>query len=289
VRSAAVAAAAVAAVAIGATTTTAATSPAPPPGPSAHAPANPLGSAAMRALLRSRAGSITAAIYDIRSRHLYAYRRGVQEYEASIAKVDIVAVLLAQAQRRGALLDPAQQQLAAASIEQSANQQTQLLWNETGYNPAIAAFNASVGMRDTTLDPAGIWGRYQTTAIDQVILLDHLVEPNPVLGPAARAYELGLMRAVVAWQAWGVSAGVLAPATVALKNGWAPIVGTAGWQVNSIGWVSGRGRDYLIAVLTGDDPGYAYGVATIAAISALVWSELRRAPAPTAGTRRRRR
>lgn len=274
-RPATIAAAALAAVAVG-TTAAATASPVPAPGPSVPAPADPFTSAPMRALVRSRAGNVTAAVYDMASRQLFLYRPGVQEYEASIAKVDIVAVLLAQAQRRGALLDPAQQQLAAASIEQSDNQQTQLLWSETGYNPAIAAFNASVGMLDTTLDPAGIWGQYQTTASDQIMLLDHLAEPNPVLGSAARAYELGLMRAVVPWQAWGVSAGVLAPATVALKNGWAPIAGTAGWQVNSIGWISGRSRDYLIAVLTAGDPGYAYGVQTIDEISALVWSDMRR-------------
>jgi len=70
-------------------------------------------------------------------------------------------------------------------------------------------------------------------------------------------------------QDWGVSAGLLAPATVALKNGWLPV--GPGWEVNSIGSVTGRDRDYLIAVLTGDDPSMAYGVDTIEGISELVW------------------
>ena len=71
-----------------------------------------------------------------------------------------------------------------------------------------------------------------------------------------------------------MSAGVLAPATVALKNGWLPVAAEAGWQVNSIGLVSGRYRHYLIAVLTAGDPSMAYGVETIEGISRLVWKAL---------------
>jgi hypothetical protein len=62
---------------------------------------------------------------------------------------------------------------------------------------------------------------------------------------------------------------VLSPATVALKNGWLPV--GPGWEINSIGQVSGRYRDYLLAVLTSDDPSMAYGVATIEGISQQVW------------------
>jgi hypothetical protein len=70
-------------------------------------------------------------------------------------------------------------------------------------------------------------------------------------------------------QDWGVSGGVLAPAKVALKNGWLPV--GDGWEINSIGYVSGRYRDYLIAVLTSDDPSMPYGIQTIEGISQLVW------------------
>jgi hypothetical protein len=48
--------------------------------------------------------------------------------------------------------------------------------------------------------------------------------------------------------------------TVALKNGWKYVPACTAqdescpWQVNSIGWVSGQGRDYVLAVLTTDDP-----------------------------------
>ncbi|MGH3164897.1 MAG: serine hydrolase, partial [Trebonia sp.] len=74
---------------------------------------------------------------------------------------------------------------------------------------------------------------------------------------------------------WGVSSGVPSGATVALKNGWLPLnAASTDWQVNSVGWVSGDGRDYLIAVLTTGNPTEQYGISTIDALSARAWSAL---------------
>jgi len=223
----------------------------------------------MRAFLQGRQGDITAAAYNLRTRRLFLYRPGVHGDDASIAKVDIVATALAQAQADGTTLSLGEQELASAAIEESDNDDAQDLWDDVGGNPAIAAFNARIGMTQTILDPQGEWGYYESTARDQIRLLEHLVLPNPVLSEASRSYELGLMRDVDPAQAWGVSAGVLGPAKVALKNGWLPV--GAGWEINSIGWVSGRYRNYLLAVLSSDDPSMAYGVATVEGISRLVW------------------
>ena len=235
-------------------------------------PRGPFVTAAMTAFLHTRAGNITAAVYNEGRGRLFLYRPGVAEAEASVAKVDILATLLYQRQQQGETLSSAQRQLAAAAIEDSDNNDAQLLWNEAGGNPAIGAFDARAGMTQTLLDPAGVWGRYQTTARDQIRLLEQLALPGGLLGEGARSFELGLMRRITGGQAWGVSAGVLAPASVALKNGWLPLAAEGGWQVNSIGLVSGRFRHYLIAVLTSGDPSMSYGAATIEGISQLVWT-----------------
>ena len=73
------------------------------------------------------------------------------------------------------------------------------------------------------------------------------------------------MEHVTPSQAWGVSAGTAPGTTVALKNGWLPV--GSGWTVNSIGWVSGYGRNYLIAVTTSGDPGMSYGIDSISMIA----------------------
>jgi hypothetical protein len=81
------------------------------------------------------------------------------------------------------------------------------------------------------------------------------------------------MEKVEPGQDWGISAGVTAGTTVALKNGWLPLR-SSGWQVNSIGWVSGHGRNYVLAVLTDGSPTEAYGIETIETIGRKVFTEL---------------
>ncbi len=232
-------------------------------------PGGPFVSAAMHAFLARRAGEITAAAYNVKTGRLFLYQPSLHGEDASIAKVDILATALYEAQQHSTTLTASQQELATEAIEESDNDAAQDLWQDDGGNPAIAAFNAKAGMTQTILDPQGAWGLYESTARDQIRLLQHIALQNHLLSYASRAYELGLMHNVEPAQDWGVSAGLLAPATVALKNGWLPV--GPGWEVNSIGSVTGRDRDYLIAVLTGDDPSMAYGVDTIEGISELVW------------------
>jgi hypothetical protein len=229
----------------------------------------PFANAAMAAYLSTRSGDITAAAYNLKTGRLFLYNPSMHGDDASIAKVDILATALYEAQQRGETLSPLERELAQGAIENSDNDDAEDLWQLDGGNPEIAAFNARVGMTQTILDPEGAWGLYESTARDQIRLLQHIVSPNDVLSDASREYELGLMGDVESDQAWGVSGGVLAPATVALKNGWLPV--GEGWEINSIGFISGRFRDYLLAVLTSDDPDMAYGVDTIEGISALVW------------------
>ncbi len=77
-------------------------------------------------------------------------------------------------------------------------------------------------------------------------------------------------------QRWGVSGGVPAGVTVALKNGWLPLDdANTDWQVNSVGWVSGDGRDYLVAVFSTGNPTEQYGIDTINGLSSVIWNAMR--------------
>jgi hypothetical protein len=63
---------------------------------------------------------------------------------------------------------------------------------------------------------------------------------------------------------------------VALKNGWLPLNdASTDWQVNSVGWISGAGRDYLVAVLSTGNPTEQYGIDTINGLSSLIWPAMR--------------
>jgi hypothetical protein len=177
---------------------------------------------------------------------------------------------MVRAQQTGQPLSGADQALASGMIELSDNDDATDLWNELGGAPTVAAFDHSVGMLATT--PNLSWGLTTTTAADQVELLEHLVEPNDVLSDASRSYILQLMENVAPFEYWGVSTATSPGTTVALKNGWLPWGG--GWAVNSIGWVDGSERDYLMAVLTSGSPTEAYGISSISVVGAAAWAAL---------------
>jgi hypothetical protein len=119
------------------------------------------------------------------------------------------------------------------------------------------------------------WGLTTTTSSDQLVLLRELVQPSSLLTDAERGYAVSLMENVTPSQRWGISGGVPARATVALKNGWLPLDSKEDdWQVNSVGWISGSGRDYLIAVLTTGNPTEQYGIDTIDQLAAIVWKDM---------------
>jgi hypothetical protein len=238
----------------------------PPPSP---APVNPFTPALVNAL-DHRAGVVSAAVVDVGSGDLFEYRPGQGGITASIVKVQILGTLLWEAQSQGRGLSPNEQALATEMIEYSDNSAATALYDEVGGAPAVARFDRLAGMDSTFPNPA--WGLTVTTAGDQVTLLDHLVEGNPLLNDQSRAYELYLMEHVTPSQAWGVSAGALPGTTVALKNGWLPV--SSGWTVNSVGWVDGYGRDYLISVLTDDEPSEAYGISSISMIAESAWANL---------------
>jgi len=168
-------------------------------------------------------------------------------------------------------------------IEDSDNAAATSLWYAVGGPARIGSYNARAGLTRTAPSscvacpgfPWPGWGLTTTTPGDQIALLRQLVTPVSLLTRAERDYALSLMEDVTPSQRWGVSGGVPAGVTVALKNGWLPLRGDGDWQVNSVGWISGGGRDYLMAVLSTGNPSEQYGVDTIDQLAAIVWQGMR--------------
>jgi hypothetical protein len=172
----------------------------------------------------------------------------------------------------------------------------------TLFNTLIPARHTRVGCETPTYYG---WGNTTTTAADQVAIVRTLAYRNRTLAPDAREYGLHLMENVEPAQRWGITCGpwgtrCAAPGyatpdpdvTVALKNGWKYVPTCAKqddscrWQVNSIGWARGQGRNYVLAVLTTDDPaapgtaGLDYGISTIQGVSQRIWANLAPRPRP---------
>jgi len=238
--------------------------------------------------LAGRSGVITAAVYDARGRHLWVYHPGVLEYTASIVKVEIMGTAMWQAQRAGQPVPPSQLALMTPMIEISDNTSATDLLADVGGPAAVLRFDHAAGLTDTTPHssapipgtPWPGWGLTTTTARDEVTLVRRFAFGNPVLAGPNRDHGLYLMEHVAGDEDWGVTGGVPAGTTVALKNGWIqfpqalPYSAAGGWQIDSIGWVHGNGRDYVLAVLTRDNPSELYGEDTIGAISRQIYAEL---------------
>jgi hypothetical protein len=262
------------------------TSPASPAASTAATPAasspgqaGPLGAA--RSYLSGRSGTILAAVYDLRTGREWTVGQGSAQAEASIVKVDILETLLAQRPPGGLTDNDAA--LARKMIEDSDNDAATALWGIVGGGKGVAAYNAQAGMARTTPSacvqcpgfPWPGWGLTTTTPHDQITLLRQLFTPGGQLTSADCQFALSLLENVTPAQRWGVSGGVPAGVTVALKNGWLPLdAASSNWQINSVGWVSGQGRDYLMAVLSTGDPSEQYGIDTLNALGSMVWTAL---------------
>ena len=241
---------------------------------------DPLGPAAA-SYVATREGVVLAAVFDLRTGQTWTLGQGRPQAEASVVKLDVLETLLAGRGSSG--LSAADQELAGEMIEDSDNDAATSLWYQVGGASGIRSFNTTAGLADTAPSscvncpgfPWPGWGLSTTTPSDQLTLLRALVQPNSLLTGTERSYALSLMENVTPDQRWGVSGGVPAQATVALKNGWLPL-DSAGrdWQINSVGWISGRGRDYLMAVLSTGDPSEQYGIDTISQLAAMVWDSL---------------
>jgi hypothetical protein len=214
---------------------------------------------------------VTASVYDVLTGQTWTIDPSSVQHTASIVKVEILAALLYQEQREHETMPSATQELATEMIEDSDNDAASALYVQVGQEPGLAAFNQLIGLTGTTASWA--WGFTDTTALDQTRVVRLFAAPNRVLDTASRGFGISLMRHVTSSQAWGISSGPPGGSAVALKNGWYPTLPGA-WQVNSIGWVVGDHRDYVIAILTNEDGSFGTGVTSVEVVSRALWRNL---------------
>jgi hypothetical protein len=268
--------------------------------------------------LSHREGVVQVGLFDKNTGNTYLLSTGdATQYTASMVKVDILAKWLRHYQNHGVQIPDgipfSIKYLMQHMIENSDNSAATALFRFGGGCKALTRFNKLIPMNSTQVgceSPTYYgWGNTITTAADQVALMKVFAYgvPKRVLGVDARNFGLSLMENIEPDQSFGISCGPwgrtqdhpepsctppnyaqpVAGVTVALKNGWktlptctAPIP-ECPWQVNSTGWVKGEGRDYVLTVLTTDDPvgvgdqfGKLYGTDTIQKISKMIWNNL---------------
>lgn len=258
-----------------------ATSPRPSLTPASRA--NPFGSTGQTLASDDPGTRLLAAVYDVSTGQQWSLGTGKPQAEASIVKLDILETLLERYRSAGESLPAADLPVAQLMMEDSDNDAATSLWYAAGGSAGIGFYNAAAGLRGTTMSscvtcanfPWPGWGLTTTGPADQITLLRQLISARSLLSADQRRYVLGLMENVAPEQRWGVSGGVPSGVTVALKNGWLPLdTANDDWQINSVGWINGDGRDYLMAVLTTGNATEQDGIDLIDKLSSAVWQSL---------------
>ena len=221
--------------------------------------ASPTGS--IRDQLQSAIGTIAAgqdklgvAVLDLRSGASWNLRGDWACQSASMAKPMVVSMALrkAAADKLQQPLPPEQDAQANKAIKNSDNDAADALWAWAGARPAYDALAKDLKLANTHSAPEkDFWSWTWTTPLDQLSFMHQLVKGDTTaLTDAQRSYLLGLMGQVQDDQTWGVGFPKSGTVQVEMKNGWVQFQSTDNlWAVNSIGHVSGDGRDYLLTMM----------------------------------------
>ncbi|MFJ1610588.1 serine hydrolase [Streptomyces sp. NPDC088253] len=218
---------------------------------------------AMKAMAMEDGAEVSVAVFDVDSGESAAYGEGAFD-TASIVKVDILATLLLQAQDADRHLTATEKTYATAMITNSDNASASALWDIIGQADGLDAANKRFGLTGTSGGEGALWGLTQTTAADQLTLLQQVFGDDSELSEASRAYLQGLMGEIAADQHWGVSAAADGTRW-ALKNGWLARSSTGLWDINSIGRVTVDGDEYLVATLSNGNTTKAKGISVVEA------------------------
>ncbi|WP_405964727.1 class A beta-lactamase-related serine hydrolase [Streptomyces sp. NBC_00723] len=237
---------------------------------------------AMKSVTVPGDAAVSVAVLDLDSGDDATYGESAFD-TASIVKVDILATLLLQAQDADRRLTAAEKTYATAMIENSDNDSASALWRIIGKASGLDAANERFGLTDTAGGDDMLWGLTQTTAADQLTLLQQVFGDDSELSEASRTYLRGLMGQIAVDQRWGVSAAADG-SSWALKNGWLARSTTGLWDINSIGRVTVDGHDCLVAVLSNGNATQAAGISLVEQVARTAVSALRDGGASTSAS-----
>lgn len=239
------------------------------------------------AALTRHSGEVDIAVYDYASgqtahTHYPKNADGATFDTASIVKLSTLENLLFQNQKNEQQLSEYKKDLAAKMIENSDNNATAILWGEVGDAPTMDNYwQHEIGTTATTAGTNGYWGNTQTTALDQLKVVNAIANAGTILSPLTTesgVYAKELLEHVEPDQRWGVSGGVPEDIPVNLKNGWFPdsfttndYSDTSSWTINSIGYIP---NNYSIAILTRGNRTMEEGIRLTENLSSIAWKSM---------------
>jgi hypothetical protein len=218
-----------------------------------------------QALLDQTTSNVSIAVYSKKTGQTYTLTNSEEETSktASIVKVTLLVKLMHEHEHADKKLTTTENNLAVSMIENSDNDAANTIFESyTGGNQGLNQTFKSLKMT-TSYSNTSHWGYTQTTALDQLKLLNNIYYKSVYLSKSSRTYIKSLMSNIAVGQDWGVSQGA---SNYALKNGWLTDEdGT--WIVNSIGYLGKGTNSCTIAVLTNSNATMETGEALIESIA----------------------
>lgn len=223
--------------------------------------------------LVTRRGSAGVAVVVPSRAAIYSWNGDTQFHMASVAKVAIMLTLMSQAVSEGR--QPTTDELAylRPMITVSDNTTASILWSLIGGGDAVELYLHSVGLAEITPNRDSCWGASYSSAEAAALLFAKLAL-GEILDEDMRQIALSLLQEVDPSQTWGVISAAPGErpegSIVAVKDGWYPA--DCGWWVNTAGmlWPANDKPAYTMAVLTGEQPTWDYGIETIEALGQMV-------------------
>lgn len=217
---------------------------------------------------------VTAAVHDVRTGCWYHLAPGTVMTTASVIKAQFLAGVLLRAQDEGRRLTAWERERVIPMMERSHNPPASDLYVSLGGDAGQERIDQRFGLTSTT--STSRWGLTTSTAEDRTRLATGLLHGGGPLAAPGRDEAWRIMTAVHPTQQWGISAGVPAGWTVALKNGFYPTAGAARWRIGSTGFVrhDATGSGYAITVMTDQNPDHATGQRLVELVSRAVAGSL---------------
>lgn len=221
---------------------------------------------------------VTASVYDTRTGCWSDLSPGMTITTASVIKAQFLAGILLRAQDEGRATTAWERQRIDPMIRYSHNPPASDLFLSLGGVGGQEALDTRFGLGSTT--STNTWGATVSTAQDRTKLALALLHGGGPLGAAGRAEAWSWMTSVHPTQQWGITAGVPAGWTVALKNGFYPMSGTPRWRIGSTGFVrnDSTGHGYAITIMTDRNPDHETGQRLVERVSRQVAATLTSGP-----------
>jgi hypothetical protein len=202
---------------------------------------------------------VTASVYDARTACWYDLAPGLAMQTASVIKAQFLAGVLLRAQDQGRAVSTWESERIGPMMVVSHNPPASDLFVSLGGVAGQEQLDERFGLTATT--STSKWGATVSTARDRTLLALRLLHAGGPLSGSRRAEAWRSMSGVHPTQTWGITAGVPAGWSVALKNGFYPTAGTPRWRIGSSGFVrdDATGSGYAVTIMSDQNPDHETG------------------------------